>query len=48
MTLINTIVIGFILVTVILMFFMGTTNAIFVALIGTVIVLYRIYGNAGG
>jgi multidrug efflux pump subunit AcrB len=30
--LINTIVIGFILVTVILMFFMGTTNAIFVAL----------------
>jgi len=30
--LINTIVIGFILVTVILMFFMGTTNAVFVAL----------------
>ena len=30
--LINTIVIGFILVTVILMFFMGATNAIFVAL----------------
>src|SRR5580698_2655468 len=30
--LINTIVIGFILVTVILMFFVGTTNAIFVAL----------------
>jgi multidrug efflux pump subunit AcrB len=30
--LINTIVIGFILVTVILMFFMGSTNAIFVAL----------------
>jgi multidrug efflux pump len=30
--LINTIIIGFILVTVILMFFMGTTNAIFVAL----------------
>jgi multidrug efflux pump len=30
--LINTIVIGFMLVTVILMFFMGTTNAIFVAL----------------
>lgn len=30
--LINTIVIGFILVTVILMFFMGTSNAIFVAL----------------
>ncbi|HVW94875.1 MAG TPA: efflux RND transporter permease subunit [Mucilaginibacter sp.] len=30
--LINTIVIGFLLVTVILMFFMGTTNAIFVAL----------------
>ncbi|HVW13196.1 MAG TPA: efflux RND transporter permease subunit [Mucilaginibacter sp.] len=30
--LINTIVIGFILVTLILMFFMGTTNAIFVAL----------------
>lgn len=30
--LINTIVIGFVLVTVILMFFMGTTNAIFVAL----------------
>lgn len=30
--LINTIVIGFILVTIILMFFMGTTNAIFVAL----------------
>jgi multidrug efflux pump subunit AcrB len=30
--LINTIVIGFILVTVILMFFMGTTNAFFVAL----------------
>lgn len=29
--LINTIIIGFILVTVILMFFMGTTNAIFVA-----------------
>lgn len=29
---INTIVIGFILVTVILMFFMGTTNAIFVAM----------------
>ncbi|MGN6397513.1 MAG: efflux RND transporter permease subunit [Mucilaginibacter sp.] len=30
--LINTIVIGFVLVTVILMFFMGTTNALFVAL----------------
>jgi len=30
--LINTIIIGFLLVTVILMFFMGTTNAIFVAL----------------
>lgn len=30
--LINTIIIGFILVTVILMFFMGTTNALFVAL----------------
>jgi len=30
--LINTIVIGFMLVTIILMFFMGTTNAIFVAL----------------
>ncbi|MES2112814.1 MAG: efflux RND transporter permease subunit [Bacteroidota bacterium] len=30
--LINTIVIGFLLVTIILMFFMGTTNAIFVAL----------------
>jgi multidrug efflux pump len=30
--LINTIVIGFLLVTLILMFFMGTTNAIFVAL----------------
>ncbi|WCT10280.1 efflux RND transporter permease subunit [Mucilaginibacter jinjuensis] len=30
--LINTIIIGFILVTVILMFFMGSTNAIFVAL----------------
>lgn len=30
--LINTIIIGFILVTVILLFFMGTTNAIFVAL----------------
>ncbi|PTQ95116.1 multidrug efflux pump subunit AcrB [Mucilaginibacter yixingensis] len=30
--LINTIVIGFVLVTVILMFFMGSTNAIFVAL----------------
>ncbi|SHI32469.1 Multidrug efflux pump subunit AcrB [Hymenobacter daecheongensis DSM 21074] len=30
--LINTIVIGFILVTLILMFFMGTTNALFVAL----------------
>src|SRR5690606_22764289 len=30
--LINTIIIGFILVTVILMFFMGVTNAIFVAL----------------
>src|ERR1700744_1824934 len=30
--LINTIVIGFVLVTLILMFFMGTTNAIFVAL----------------
>lgn len=30
--LINTIVIGFVLVTVILMFFMGTTNAIFVAM----------------
>ncbi|MGZ3872608.1 MAG: efflux RND transporter permease subunit [Mucilaginibacter sp.] len=30
--LINTIVIGFLLVTVVLMFFMGTTNAIFVAL----------------
>lgn len=29
---INTIIIGFILVTVILMFFMGTTNAIFVAM----------------
>ena len=30
--LINTIIIGFMLVTIILMFFMGTTNAIFVAL----------------
>lgn len=30
--LINTIIIGFILVTIILLFFMGTTNAIFVAL----------------
>ncbi|MDQ3535936.1 MAG: efflux RND transporter permease subunit, partial [Bacteroidota bacterium] len=30
--LINTIIIGFILVTIILMFFMGTTNALFVAL----------------
>lgn len=30
--LINTIIIGFILVTLVLMFFMGTTNAIFVAL----------------
>ena len=30
--LINTIIIGFILVTFILMFFMGTTNALFVAL----------------
>lgn len=30
--LVNTIIIGFVLVTVILMFFMGTTNAIFVAL----------------
>lgn len=30
--LINTIIIGFILVTVILMFFMGTTNALFVAM----------------
>lgn len=30
--LINTIIIGFVLVTVILMFFMGTTNAIFVAM----------------
>ncbi|MBX7204028.1 MAG: efflux RND transporter permease subunit [Bacteroidia bacterium] len=30
--LINTIVIGFVLVTIILMFFMGTTNAIFVAM----------------
>ncbi len=30
--LINTIIIGFILVTIILMFFMGTTNAIFVAM----------------
>ncbi|HYG39680.1 MAG TPA: efflux RND transporter permease subunit [Cytophagales bacterium] len=30
--LINTIIIGFILVTIILMFFMGTTNAVFVAL----------------
>jgi multidrug efflux pump len=30
--LINTIIIGFVLVTMILMFFMGTTNAIFVAL----------------
>jgi multidrug efflux pump subunit AcrB len=30
--LINTIIIGFLLVTVILMFFMGTTNALFVAL----------------
>ncbi|QEC53640.1 multidrug efflux pump subunit AcrB [Anseongella ginsenosidimutans] len=30
--LINTIIIGFVLVTIILMFFMGTTNAIFVAL----------------
>lgn len=30
--LINTIIIGFILVTVVLMFFMGTTNALFVAL----------------
>ncbi|MBW4889838.1 efflux RND transporter permease subunit [Mucilaginibacter sp. HMF5004] len=30
--LINTIIIGFLLVTVILMFFMGTTNAVFVAL----------------
>jgi len=30
--LINTIIIGFVLVTIILMFFMGTTNAIFVAM----------------
>ena len=30
--LINTIIIGFVLVTIILMFFMGTTNALFVAL----------------
>ena len=30
--LINTIIIGFILVTIILMFFMGATNAIFVGL----------------
>jgi multidrug efflux pump len=45
--LINTIIIGFILVTVILMFFMGTTNAIFVALIGTAIMLYRLPGDAG-
>ncbi|MFD0750244.1 efflux RND transporter permease subunit [Mucilaginibacter calamicampi] len=30
--LVNTIIIGFILVTIILMFFMGTTNAVFVAL----------------
>src|SRR3546814_16829895 len=30
--LVNTIIIGFVLVTIILMFFMGTTNAIFVAL----------------
>ena len=30
--LINTIIIGFVLVTIILMFFMGSTNAIFVAL----------------
>lgn len=30
--LINTIIIGFVLVTIILMFFMGTTNAVFVAL----------------
>ncbi|MES2378780.1 MAG: efflux RND transporter permease subunit [Bacteroidota bacterium] len=30
--LVNTIIIGFILVTIILMFFMGTTNALFVAL----------------
>src|SRR5690606_18883616 len=30
--LINTIIIGFILVTIILMFFMGTTNALFVGL----------------
>ena len=30
--LINTIIIGFILVTIVLMFFMGVTNALFVAL----------------
>jgi multidrug efflux pump subunit AcrB len=30
--LINTIIIGFLLVTIILMFFMGVTNALFVAL----------------
>ncbi len=30
--LVNTIIIGFVLVTIILMFFMGTTNAVFVAL----------------
>ncbi len=37
--LINTIIIGFILVTLILMFFMGATNAIFVAMSTSIVVL---------
>jgi multidrug efflux pump len=46
--LINTIVIGFILVTVILMFFMGTTNAIFVALSVPLSCFHRVPGDACG
>ena len=48
--LINTIVIGFILVTVILMFFMGATNAIFVAMSVpfSMFVAFMLMGPIGG
>jgi multidrug efflux pump len=44
--LINTIIIGFVLVTFILMFFMGTTNALFVALSVPLILCHCLYGIA--
>ena len=44
--LINTIVIGFILVTVILMFFMGVSNGDICGTIGAPIMFYSIFGNA--